>query len=103
MIKEPFYDAEQVVQWVSDSNRMKGVHQDNRIYDRPCEVSDIYITVKRLKMSGKINAIQYLLFDKLTRGEIDYVPDRFYDKWKDFLSKLDMALKTKNIIARGVA
>ena len=103
MIREPFYDAEEVVRWVSESCKLRGAHMGNRVHDRPCEISDIFIAVKRLKMSGKINAIQCLLFDKITRGEIDYVPDRFYDKWKDFLSKLDLALKQKNIIARGVA
>lgn len=101
MIKEPFYDAEEVVQWVSDSNRMRGAHVSNRVYDRPCEVSDILIVAKRLKTTGKINTLQYVMFNKMIHGELEYIPDRLYGKWKDFLSKLDMALRAKQIIVGG--
>ena len=101
MIAEQFYDAEEVVRWAADSTRLKGCHTSTRIYDRPCEVSDVFIVARRLKMSGQIDATQYVLFQKFVNGEIEIIPDRFYNKWNDFLLKLGNVMKAKNIIARG--
>lgn len=101
MIKQPFYDAEETINWLITSNETKGAHSTERKYDRPCETNDIIIVARRLKQNGKISAGQYLIFDRLINGQISRIPEKLIDKWNDFVVKLDVALREKNIVVRG--
>lgn len=101
MIRQPFYDAEETINWLIVSNETKGAHSSRREYERPCETNDIVIVAKRLKQTGKITAGQYLIFDRLIKGQISRIPEKLIDKWNDFVLKLDAALVEKQIIVRG--
>lgn len=103
MMTEPFYDAEEAIMWVYRSSRDKGFYHLSGKVKRPCETSDIVVIAKRLKAEGKITAGQYLIFDKFVKGEIQGIPSGLFDKWNDFVSKMNEALVLKNIVVKGVA
>mgnify|MGYP007070148541 CR=1 FL=1 len=98
MIKQPFYNVEETINWLIVSNETKGAHSSRREYERPCETNDIVIVAKRLKQNGNITAGQYLIFDRLINGQISRIPEKLIGKYNDFLQKLDKELRKKNII-----
>ena len=103
---QPFDSAEEAWFWYCRCEQMEYPRpsNNNTMMTRPCETSDIFITLKKLFRSGVLRAAHIKVLSKYGYSQIPPHPHFGDDSkicalWKEALDFLGLSLKKKGIVA----
>lgn len=103
---QPFESAEEAWFWCCRCEQMRDSrpHSNNRTTARPCETSDIFITLKNLFKTGILRAVHIKVLTKYGYSQVPPHPhfgdnSKICDLWKEALDFLGLSLKKKGIVA----